>query len=799
MVKTIGTAFNSTFRNDINANFTEHENEINGLNARVTTAENDLNVAEETLAAYMAEIIAARTTLDGISKPSLKAALDWIYLNGAGDGSGGSGTGGVRTDLVVPGETTNYEITINENGAIVTTPTTKAPSVYNNATIETKVFIATEGQTVFDISDVGSYLIGSNRLTVSVGIAEQKLNEGFSETTATTFTLSQGVSAGTKVYAKWFQGGVNLQEPHSVSHKAGGSDELNIEDLAGYQTIVDSIETLTDEIETVVKYPVLSIETGKVVNKDYPYCHVDRYGGDPTGVNDSTTAIQTAYDIHEELAKGTTVHPKGYLPVQFSFGSYLITKTIRVKYDAVLARKQRPVSFIGVPRKKTGDEIGKGTMIRPLIPNHTGKTYAVAFAINVKYNSDIDEDDTMVFAPEDSIDNIKFENIAFTLDPTESQTYNICAVKCYRTRLDMRQMVFNGMWRGIWQPRADRLGNTNYCDFSNFEDFSFSNLKHIGAELDTPDNTSIRRWICHTIKSSFDSVLKITYGGGITINNFQAAYHGDYSTEAGFTPRNDGTGLTGPKAYIKLIGTTGVTLDGQYMERPLGDFFLYLNGAINVKIMNYYERFFGNGFINFYGTCRNIEVDNIYRHSNLVSEYNDFNLATGAKVMNLTVRNFLPRNWYSEVINLATTDFSSLTKISDSTFTTRDLKHNFTTSNYQNFTGEEIAFKIQYDGTNWLVRDRNDVDISSAIGTITWNTDGIDLSATKLHPVKVIAVQEGYISATSLAHVPVFRGISSDKIRFFDRSTGQAISSPDTKCCVYLTVNSLYNTAKLPM
>lgn len=51
------------------------------------------------------------------------------------------------------------------------------------------------------------------------------------------------------------------------------------------------VSTLTNGL---IQYPVLASESGKVVNAYYAYGNILRYGADPTGVADSTAAIQAA-------------------------------------------------------------------------------------------------------------------------------------------------------------------------------------------------------------------------------------------------------------------------------------------------------------------------------------------------------------------------------------------------------------------------------------------------------------------------------------------------------------------------
>lgn len=117
-------------------------------------------------------------------------------------------------------------------------------NVAGKVTLNSKQWIAIEGQTEFTI-DNGSYIPGANRIEVYVSGIRQRSGVHYTETNTTTITLSTGVSAGTEVEARWFEGAIGLNKPHASTHKAGGQDELNVKDLAGYQTeIADKIELL---------------------------------------------------------------------------------------------------------------------------------------------------------------------------------------------------------------------------------------------------------------------------------------------------------------------------------------------------------------------------------------------------------------------------------------------------------------------------------------------------------------------------------------------------------------------------
>jgi hypothetical protein len=109
-----------------------------------------------------------------------------------------------------------------------------------------KSWVATEGQTVFDLSDVGSYQVGNKMLEVWVSGVKQTVGVNYTETSPTSFTLSEGVPAGTLVEARWFNGLLPVtSKGHAGTHQKGGLDELNVTTLAGYQEhIADKIDDL---------------------------------------------------------------------------------------------------------------------------------------------------------------------------------------------------------------------------------------------------------------------------------------------------------------------------------------------------------------------------------------------------------------------------------------------------------------------------------------------------------------------------------------------------------------------------
>jgi hypothetical protein len=565
-----------------------------------------------------------------------------------------------------------------------------------------------------------------------------------------------------------------------------------VDSRGGFPVLKDRLDGLDSSVAQKLSYPMLFIETGKVVNYLKPYCHVERYGAVPSNVGDSTEAIQTAYDIAEKLGDGNIAeNGESMFPVRYGGVPYLITKTIRLKANPLTSKESRPIASIGEPFRIHYSNPGKGTVIIPRIPNHTGKTYANAFAINVKYNSDIDEDDTTAFGGGTGakiMNNISFENITFALTEEEMAIYNINAIKMYRTRSKVKNVNFVGM-NGVVQPDVDRLGASSYCDFSIYEDINFKNIKTTGLTLCTPDNSSIKRITNHTPTPTFDNIIKIVRGGGITIENIHHALHGTDGEE--FIPRNDGTGVEGTKALIKLIVTEGVSIDGTYVERQFADYMIYLENVSNVHMKGHTERFVGNGFCLYAGNNKNVVFDNIYRHANMTSEYYDFHYKAGA-IVHSEIKNIITEDWYNESFSLAITDYRN-SLYTKATNKHRNVKKTFTeTQMNMSVTGEDLTFIISYDGAAWKVEDRAGTNLTSAFGTITWDTDGLRLNNSILYPYRLKAVSPCYIGASTLPYLPVVRrGV--EKIQFMNIATAARISTPDVNMAFMITVNTIIN------
>ena len=509
------------------------------------------------------------------------------------------------------------------------------------------------------------------------------------------------------------------------------------------------------DLQNVRIYPLLP-EEGEVfalqeegldiIRLKYEYGHVNRYGAkelNETEINaianktftdenlvewESSKAVQIAMLVVEKLAS----NKKGIYPIKFSGGTYLITNTLICKANEdeggnEIGEISNPLSFVGEYRKNLSNKMAQGTTIVPLIKSTNvldGEVegYANLFAINIKYAKKLtytsetdeagkpysellDEDlyDTNIAyhgagtnAP--ICNNISFKNLAFYLPNSLADKYNINVIKAYRTRFTIDNVYVHNMRQFMLQPAQDATGGTSYCDFSQYTNLNFSRLKYRGLELYNADNSKIEDITNHFPSKNFDSLVLIRGGGGITISRIHFAYSFDLEeyTQAGtLVPKQLGSGKDGTKAYIKLVNTKGVATNGVYGERQLLDYLFYIYNSKNVLIENTTEVFFGNGYIRLVGESSNICLRNIYRKCNLVTDYSDIYVNSGAKLSNIAISNFIGENWYNEDISLST-DQSQYSKL---TLTETPIKRDITSNGLNNntannFSLEPMTFKV---------------------------------------------------------------------------------------------------------
>lgn len=138
--------------------------------------------------------------------------------------------------------------------------------VSNETTINSQTFTATQGQTVFTLAN-GSYVVGDNHLKVWVGGVPQIIGQGFTETSSTSFTLSEGVDAGMKVRAEWFEGAVTITRGHTTTHELGGQDEIDVTKLKNYNVISEQLAEKATQVDLNTTNSNVSNNTSAIVLK----------------------------------------------------------------------------------------------------------------------------------------------------------------------------------------------------------------------------------------------------------------------------------------------------------------------------------------------------------------------------------------------------------------------------------------------------------------------------------------------------------------------------------------------------
>ena len=530
----------------------------------------------------------------------------------------------------------------------------------------------------------------------------------------------------------------------------------------------NKIEDITSQLATIMRYPLLlGIENvDDVKDYRYPYCHVHRYGGKNDGTTDNSKAIQLCVDITEKMrAEG-----KDLYPIRFESGVYVVKNTIKIKCGTIPEeRNTTPITILGYPTRYIDNELGHvGTIIRPQIPNHTNKNYSNLFAINVKYdNVDTNNEIDLMVNTSQIMSNIKINDISFYLSDSESYNeetetgYKVNVIKGYRFRPELKNISANNMNSLVNQPTSDITGtNKNICDFSRYENINFVNIIEYGLRLKECDNSRIIQITNHRPRPTMKAIISIVGGSGITIEQFHSAYHFINNT---LTPRQDGTGKTGNKAYILLNGCKSVKIDGTHIERCLADYFVICKNVQGLELKNHFERFFSNGLLRYDGATSNIVLENICRNITLVDEYDDILCENQTEFTNnnISIKNFLKLNYYNENITLSTNNYSALTR-----------DNNNTKKHMRFYTNEVIQqsldlpirkFRIMYDSETSSFKVYNNNGSLNNDLTVTFENSVLTVTTVDAkRPFKLLNTSCIYHSA-----VPVIPYTSLNKIKFY--------------------------------
>lgn len=530
-----------------------------------------------------------------------------------------------------------------------------------------------------------------------------------------------------------FRVGMNLYDSQGNRVTAFSSHDPRIKELqevtAEYAAELEAKKVeLESKLAEVTKHPLASYEIAEeVTRRDLPYFHVERYGavGDynpTTGVGtDNTAAFQRAIDAAIRAEGGTIVFEKK---------NYLMNGTVYINPSS----GNFPIYLSG-----NSPALYRGTMLYK-------ETAGDFFKTNLK------ADDSTFMDAATQFYHFGAENLTLTSKTKVAGS----GFKMFRTRSKMANITSDGLDKTVSQPATDSLGNVNYCDMSEYNNFTINRPRTGGLELNKPDGSRVSRIYVHYPESTCTSYILVRNGGGFSISNAVFAWH----------MANNGVSVSDTNAYIKITGADGFIIDDIYIERTHMSNMFYINDSKNWKITSVYERFLGNNAF-YISNCHTGDIDGVYRHSTKNSGYCDVYFSGTSS--NLTIRKFRIR------------DYTTANK--------RELDLQGTIPS--DLKGEIVQIGIYYDGTAWKVVDALGVD-TTVFGVPAWtNNDGVEFSSTSLFRYgAILSIQPRYAGATNMPFIPVINVPSTRRIAFYDQATGSRTQTLSTKmnCTVVLSV-----------
>ncbi|KON87329.1 hypothetical protein AF332_11160 [Sporosarcina globispora] len=215
------------------------------------------------------------------------------YAREQGDNLGHKGeynpTKAYKSGNVVTYGGINYICILNAAAGITPLNGTYWTTISPQATMNKRTWTATEGQKVFTITN-GNYVVGESNIEVWVGGVPQVSGQGYVETNSTTITLSEGVPAGTVVFAKWYEGTISITKKHNSVHEIGGQDELDVTKLKNYNILKDHVTDIAINVRS--------------------------FGARGDGIANDTIAFQAAHDFILSKGGGVVLIPPGTYRVQ---------------------------------------------------------------------------------------------------------------------------------------------------------------------------------------------------------------------------------------------------------------------------------------------------------------------------------------------------------------------------------------------------------------------------------------------------------------------------------------------------
>lgn len=463
-------------------------------------------------------------------------------------------------------------------------------------------------------------------------------------------------------------------------------------------------KTLNIEREVLTKY---SLDESIIKNK-YPYCHINRYGGDPSGNNDSSLALQIAVDVLEKFGNSTENYDS--FQVLIGKGYYKITKPILIKQSETYCNYNVPISITGVNLNLKAMKGYCMSFLDVSINNFNGRDYSSLFTINNQFEdvlNPVADKDKMVFTSGNTsasgvvirpiMNCIEIKNIC------GRDNYNNCYfIKGYRFRSNIDNIYLNGFKEAVYQPPSDSSNYDSYCDFSSFTNINCENMDHAIMTLCNSDNSVIEKITNHRPSSSFEYLIRINGGSDINIKSILSSYFFLPNTTI---PVNRGSGENGTKAYILLVNAKSIKISGMHVERTMLDYLVRCYNCQNITIENTNELFLCNGFVKLQ-SCDGVRINNCRRNGNLINEYKDL-VSENSK--NVTLKNVICKDRYNESFSIST-DYSSatMTPYSDATSPYRYLKE--VGLNYNNERDKYTVLVMYNNG--WILRNKNNEDLS---------------------------------------------------------------------------------------
>lgn len=231
-----------------------------------------------------------------------QGANNWLQVGGQDTIAWGNVTGKPSTftpptasSTVLGGIKVGANLTVDANGVLNANDN---PTSY---IIKQEKFIATEGQKLFNLTK-GQYRTGLGALSIFM-YGSKIANEAFTETSTTSFTMKNTLSAGDIVLAEYIQL-INVQPYpiHSNEHLTGGADPIPVATITadGLMAAVDKIKLnnsyIKSEVDNLISTAINGLINGAPGALDTLIELANAMGNDPNFATTITNALATKVD-----------------------------------------------------------------------------------------------------------------------------------------------------------------------------------------------------------------------------------------------------------------------------------------------------------------------------------------------------------------------------------------------------------------------------------------------------------------------------------------------------------------------